>query len=789
MNGLKKFFVTVPWWAFVLVAVAIGINILYLHYKWQLPTTGSRFTTNEKGQLVYSEIPLGSPAARAGIQVGDVFLTINGYTMQEWTNRQRVKAGDTLQIRIDRNGSQLTVYSVPVMRNRDFSWIMILMAGVMCMAAIAGLFVLREKPGDLSVRLFFLIVICFSVCHHAIDLPFPEAAASFTFLTFCICASQVQPLLIHFHLIFPRPSPLVMKFPWLTSFFYLLGIVPALFYFGSYLPYVYLSAHQYEQIYTLANRVILYWITLTYAIAFAIAIYQYFHVKDTLARNQVRIVVTGTLIALSVPIAYTFFPDILNAIEAATFPFLLQLTSELGSLALVICLLIAIFRYRIWAIEIIIRKALLYLAATLVITGSYFVLIYLADRLTTQESAFVRGIVIAVSVAIFLILRDRIQQLIDRLFNRETYDSAKVVSDFEEHLSGIYDPEILNEKISLGIDRIFHFKSFLLGLRKTGNLFEPAYVIGMENQSPLADFLLNDETMRYLGRPRAFSPGELQAKAEVFDIVNAELVVPLTANGNQAGFLACGQKKSERIYTLQDISVLSLLSKRVVALFNTAELYRREVERQVMLERERTRISQDMHDDVGASLTRISILSELAKNRPEVSGETRLWLGQISDTSRDVIEEMNQIIWALNPKNDSLEGLLSYVRRFASGYLEPTGIQYTFRFPDGTGNHSLPVEVRRNIYLCIREALHNIVKHSGANHVLISLDHTENGICITIKDNGKGIDPVSQLHPGNGLINMKKRMMDIDGGFTLASNPGLGTEVKLTMELLLKGDT
>jgi signal transduction histidine kinase len=783
MNDLKNSLRRIPWWAFVIVAVAIGINVLYIHYKWQLPTTGSRFISNEKDQLVYSEIPPGSPAAKAGLKVGDIFLTINGYTMREWTDRQRVKARDTLRIRILREGSEMTVYSVPVMRNSEYSWFMILMAVVMSLAAIAGLFVLSRKPRDQTVQLFFLIVISFSICHHAIDLPFPEIAASVTFLAFCICASQIQPLLIHFHLIFPRPSALVIKYPWLPSFFYLLGIIPALFYFGSHLPYVYMSAHKYNLVYTLANKVILYWITITYAIAFSVAIYQYFHIRDTLARNQVRIVVTGTLIALSGPISYTFFYSQLNALEAATFPYLLQLISELGSLFLVICLLIAIFRYRIWNTEIVIRKALLYLTATLVITGSYFILIYIADRLTSRENAFIRGIVIAISVAIFLMLRDRIQQLIDRLFNRETYDSAKVVSDFEEHLSGIYDHELLKEKISLGIDRIFHFKSFLLSLKTSNNLFEVSYAMGMNHHKPEQEFCLSDEALRYLNRSEVFSPGELKEKPQIFEIAQGELIIPMIDNGRSEGFFICGQKKSERIYTLQDIRVLRLLSTRTVALFNTAALYRKELERQVMLERERMRISQDMHDDVGASLTRISILSELAKNRPEVSGETREWLGQISDTSRGVMEEMGQIIWALNLKNDTLDGLVAYLRRFAAEYLEPTPVNCMMELPEAMPSMALSVEVRRNIYLCVREALHNVVKHSGARQVKISLQKGEHQFTISIMDDGTGFDPQNMEFPGNGLVNMRKRMNDIGGEFRILAKVGEGTEIVLVVSL------
>ena len=198
-----------------------------------------------------------------------------------------------------------------------------------------------------------------------------------------------------------------------------------------------------------------------------------------------------------------------------------------------------------------------------------------------------------------------------------------------------------------------------------------------------------------------------------------------------------------------------------------------------MLERERARISQDMHDDVGASLTRISILSELAKNKAETDKETKQWLEQITSTSRSVTEEMSQIIWALNPKNDTLKKLITYIRRFANEYLEPTSIHCSFDLPEKLPNLPLTVEVRRNIYLVVREALHNVVKHSGATEVEISLILNNPGFTITLADNGKGLVPERIESPGNGLVNMKKRMEDIDGEFKIRSKPCEGTLIEM----------
>jgi signal transduction histidine kinase len=190
-----------------------------------------------------------------------------------------------------------------------------------------------------------------------------------------------------------------------------------------------------------------------------------------------------------------------------------------------------------------------------------------------------------------------------------------------------------------------------------------------------------------------------------------------------------------------------------------------------------------MHDDVGASLTRISILSEVAKNRPDTPDEIRQNLEQISDTSRGVMEEMGQIIWALNPKNDTLQGLVSYLRRFTNEYLEPTPVTCSFDLPDSLPDKGLSVEIRRNVYLVVREALHNVVKHSGASKVDLRFTIEDHGFIISIKDDGKGFDPGKLEFPGNGLVNMRKRMEDIGGEIQIRSQIGSGTEIEMVVEI------
>jgi hypothetical protein len=188
------------------------------------------------------------------------------------------------------------------------------------------------------------------------------------------------------------------------------------------------------------------------------------------------------------------------------------------------------------------------------------------DRLLATEGNLTRFVVLAVSVIIFLLLRDWIQRLIDRVFHRELYDSATVVSDFEENLAGIYRLDELKQKIVQGIDEIFHFKSFIFILKRHELTYETAFAYGIDDPGIGKEFGINTELEEKLVKSKVFSPGELDQKPSCLKIAGGELIVPLLSGQQSAGFFICGQKKSERIYSRQDIRVLTLLARRVVAL-------------------------------------------------------------------------------------------------------------------------------------------------------------------------------------------------------------------------------
>jgi len=205
-----------------------------------------------------------------------------------------------------------------------------------------------------------------------------------------------------------------------------------------------------------------------------------------------------------------------------------------------------------------------------------------------------------------------------------------------------------------------------------------------------------------------------------------------------------------------------------------------QLEREKALERERSRISKDMHDEVGANLTKITILSELALREP---AQTTTHLRKITETSREVIDSMSQIIWAINPKNDKLENLVAYLREYIGETFELTNIHCVMLFPDELPALSLSAEFRRNMFLTVKEAVHNIIKYSHATDVQAALYMTNNAIVFTIRDNGVGFDVSTPSQFGNGLQNMKKRIEDIGGTFTIDSFPGKGTTVKFVIPI------
>jgi two-component system, NarL family, sensor kinase len=194
-------------------------------------------------------------------------------------------------------------------------------------------------------------------------------------------------------------------------------------------------------------------------------------------------------------------------------------------------------------------------------------------------------------------------------------------------------------------------------------------------------------------------------------------------------------------------------------------------------EEERDRIAREMHDDIGSALTTILYLSDDLKTQNK---ETAINTAErISLTASSVVDKMNEIIWSMNPDYDTVNDLIAYTRRHCAEFLRDHGLNYQLNIPEAIINLPLGGEQRRNIYLVIKEALHNVVKHARATEVNIAFQLNEKSLNITIHDNGLGFRKASVF--GNGLNNMRRRLENIGGNFEIKT--ASGTLVKLICPL------
>ncbi len=212
------------------------------------------------------------------------------------------------------------------------------------------------------------------------------------------------------------------------------------------------------------------------------------------------------------------------------------------------------------------------------------------------------------------------------------------------------------------------------------------------------------------------------------------------------------------------------------------------VRRLLEIERIRSRIATDLHDDIGASLTRITVYAEAVRSALESrrshaqSERLHALLTEIGATSRELVDAMSDVVWSIDPRNDSFESLLLRMKTASARLLEAKGLEYDIDIAKDVATLRLPLEFRRNVLLVFKEALNNVIRHSGATRVGIGLRREGDWMYFSITDNGRGFD-VAAGGGGNGLRNMGRRAGQLDGEIDIHSSVGAGTSVQLKARL------
>lgn len=207
----------------------------------------------------------------------------------------------------------------------------------------------------------------------------------------------------------------------------------------------------------------------------------------------------------------------------------------------------------------------------------------------------------------------------------------------------------------------------------------------------------------------------------------------------------------------------------------------RALEQQAALSRERARIARDIHDDLGSRLSEITLLSELALQDHSKQENASEHIRHISVTARQATDSLDEIVWAANPRNDTLPDLIGYIGQFAQQLLQMARIGCRLQLPDQPPKWPFSAEARHNLFLVTKEALNNVVRHAQATEVSLHVTISEQALTLVLEDNGRGFEPDREHPSADGLRNMHQRMETIGGRCEIISKHGAGTKVTLVL--------
>ena len=246
-----------------------------------------------------------------------------------------------------------------------------------------------------------------------------------------------------------------------------------------------------------------------------------------------------------------------------------------------------------------------------------------------------------------------------------------------------------------------------------------------------------------------------------------------------ATLLELERTRSQRMFILLAVLFIAVISALLV------NRYR--LKRRLQVAQLRTRLARDLHDDIGSTLSSISILSNVVKRRAEAAGDldTATSLEKISERSHRLMREMSDIVWSVDPGKDSMADLIGRMREFGMGVLEPKGIAFHFNAPENAVARDLSVDVKRNLYLIFKEAVNNAAKHAEARTVFAELAVDGRSVRVQIDDDGRGMqnDDRTTGTTGNGLRNMRERAIEMGAAFSTGVSEHGGACVAVVLQV------
>lgn len=349
-----------------------------------------------------------------------------------------------------------------------------------------------------------------------------------------------------------------------------------------------------------------------------------------------------------------------------------------------------------------------------------------------------------------------------------------------ERRKDFYDSTLVRMEAEL-LNRVPRQSDQILELQSSNSIFYAQVVTEVVNADPLAR-IPNHSRVRVTGvcRVRADQYRLPEAPQAFTLLVHSPADVELIERPSwwtaQHSLWVLGATLAVALFFVAWVGVLR---KQVKAQTN---IISQKVQREAALE-ERSRIARDLHDDLGAGLTRIAFLSKVAqKEEPRRAGIDE-HLQEISGAAQEAFQALDEIVWVVSPKNDSIDSLASYISHFAEAFFRGTDTRCRLDLPPHLPDRPIPTEMRNNLFLAAKEALNNVRKHARATEVTIRASLDASVFSLSIADNGRGFTPETIPQAGNGLLNMKQRLEKIGGRFVLQTRPEAGTAIRLIVPI------
>jgi signal transduction histidine kinase len=720
---------------------------------WEAATDGARWDV--VGRI--TEVDAGGPAERAGLRVGDVLLTIDDCPVAAWDGcgYRIIQPGDVITVTFERQGrvytTNVTVEFPPV----GSQLVRVLNLPVALVFCLASLVLLLQRPEAEENRAFY------ALCQVAATSLTVGALASVMVpygpRWFHVLNGMLPPVIVHFHAVFPKRHWLA-RTRWPLPALYGAGLVlVALRWLRPVLSYPSIEASQ---------AIMHLWLFLGAIAAIGLVITTYVTTASAYARRRIRLLVFGTLVGFGPAGLVTAVPTAgFGANAWLRWPFVIPLMA-----AMPVAYAVALWRYSLVGFDRALNRGLVYLLVSTILFGVYFAALTFFHTLlpVNMVGRAALGAAVALVAAVTLRpLRDRVQRLVDRLFYGGWYDYRGLVEEVGQALARTLDPETLAEVLVRRVPRAMHLPGSALWLERAGRM-EIAGTSGVDVRDAQA-------------RAREGGAAGLWAVS----MARNHAVVPLVVEGQEVGTWVLAARRGEEwgpederiLAALGHQAALAAQNVRLVAALRAKVAEVEDVHRRLLVAREEERadLARELHDGVIQDLIGLRYrLEALQEEEEKGEGEEAERVEEVHVQVGELVDELRRLCGDLRPSALDQLGLAAALRELARE-VTARGLPVEVHLEDVV----LPDEVAIGLYRICQEALSNAWRHAEATQAVVALACEEDGVVLTVADDGCGFDPalVREQNGCFGLLGMSERAETLGGHLVVESAPGEGTRV------------